>query len=131
MDMSLSPVCADAALGWAPGHVLPPWGWPWASEKSLLGRGRVEKSLFCRWCQVIPEVEHKDNCKGMEFPFLPPRKLVCAGNSGWGHWGGGWVWVGGVSTSSRLWIVELQSAVRGWRMGPSITAGTSAVMELG
>lgn len=51
----------------------------------------MEKSLFCRWCQVIPEVEHKDNCKGMEFPFLAPRKLVCAGNSGWGHWGGGWV----------------------------------------
>lgn len=48
----------------------------------------MEKSLFCRWRRVIPDMECKHNCKGMEFPLLTPQKLFCAGNSGWGHWGG-------------------------------------------
>lgn len=37
MEMSPSPVCADAELGWAPGHVLPPRGRLRALEKLRMG----------------------------------------------------------------------------------------------
>jgi len=83
MDTSLSPLCADAVLGWGPGHVLPPTGTASGFGKMTLGGSGKAAVLQVLLSYSRHGAQMRLQMNG--FPSSPPpKKLVCAGNSGWG-----------------------------------------------